>query len=39
MIVEVRRIDDDDQCVGALLARLAAEHDVARHRLVGAGGR
>ena len=38
MIVEVRGVEHDDQRVGALLALLTAQHDVARHRLVEARG-
>src|SRR3546814_17431319 len=37
MIVEIGGIDDDDQRVGTAFARLSAEDDVARPRLVGAG--
>ena len=38
MIVEIGGIDHDDQRVGQPLALLRADHDVARHALVGAGG-
>src|SRR3546814_13995984 len=38
LIVEVRGVEHDNQRVGARLARLAAEYDVARHRLVEARG-
>ena len=38
MIVEVGRVDDDQQRVRLPLALLPAEQDVARDRFVGAGG-
>ena len=38
MVVEVRRVDDDQQRVGCALALLAAEQHVARDRFVRAGG-
>jgi hypothetical protein len=38
MVFEVGGVGDDDQCIGQALARLFAQHDVARHLLVRAGG-
>ncbi len=38
VVVEVRRVDDDDQRVGLPLALLLAEEHVARDRFVGARG-
>ena len=36
MIVEIGRIEHDQQRIGQALALLTAEHDVAGHFLVGA---